>query len=382
MSSVLPIDTQRYRSGPYILEVTSRASPLSQWSDRPVVRQLRFNLWQEQQQLVTGNQQQLMTVGEAVETYVQTHLTHQWWPQRHRLELLETTVELSTLQLFDLAEVLNAYGQRQIVLPTAVRRRRPRWWTGSAAASVIVAVGVTAAYIHYRPTAFDQVSTSQAPEAVFDEAELSEAAPETQSKPTESLFGDQADEPEEAFVEDAQPEQELAQQPLDLEEFQAEDSSAMPTDDMGSAVAPDDAPSSEESESPRTAPAEVAPAPASEPIIVTEAPAAEFEDEDLAVAGSPELSSRIAQDMDSASLAVLDAIASQLAPYQPIDVDYPVVYQVQIAADGQFLSLDPISEGAPTLEVPDVTINPSPGQALRAEVTYTGSARPTVIELP
>ncbi|MEO0868121.1 MAG: hypothetical protein AAFY17_06660 [Cyanobacteria bacterium J06642_11] len=142
MSSVLPIDTQRYESGDYTLEVTAQPSPLSQWSDRPVVRKLRFNLWAEQpqrQHLATGDQHQLVTLSSTIETYVQNHLTQAAWPSTHRLTLLGQDIELSTLQLFNLAEVLNAQGQQQIVLP-AVAKRRPRrlWWTGSAAASLLV----------------------------------------------------------------------------------------------------------------------------------------------------------------------------------------------------------------------------------------------------
>ena len=397
MSSVLPIDTQRYRSGAYILEVTSHASPLSQWSDRPVVRQLRFSLWLEQQRLATGNQHQLMAMSEAVETYVQTHLTQQAWPQRHRLKLLKTTVELSTLQLFDLAELLNAYGQRQITLPAAPRRRRrPHWWTGSAAASLVVAIGITAAYIHYRPAAYNQMATSQAPEAVFDdEADLLEASPEAESAPAGSLFEQQADEPAANTIEESQPEaeQELAQQQLDLESIQPADGgqgNIAPGDETFSAALPEEAlapaevPEKNSQGAAETVltPAPSPAAPSEPPATIAEAPTVQAEFENDFAIGEPELGARTTQDIVPGNMAVLSAIATQLAPYQPTDIAYPAVYQAQIAADGQLLSLDPISERAPTLDVPAVTITPSPGQALRVEVTYTGSPRPTVRELP
>ncbi|MGD1948640.1 MAG: hypothetical protein ACFB14_03225 [Leptolyngbyaceae cyanobacterium] len=393
MSSVLPIDTQRYQSGPYILEVTSYVSPLSQWSDRPVVRQLRFSLWLEQQKLLTGNQHQLVTISEAVETYVQTHLTRQWWPQRHRLELLEATVDLSTLQLFDLAEVLNAYGQRQITLPALTRRRRPRWWTGSAVASLLVAVGVTTAYLHYRPTAFNQVATSQAPEAVFDEADLSEASPEAGSAPAGSLFEAQDDELVEDTIDEIQPEanQELAQQPLELDEIQPGNrQNVAPADEPLSETTPDEIPPSADSseqnfqDTIESVLAEPAPAPEAtaprEPARIAEAPTlqAEFEE---GSSGS-ESNSRMAQDTVPENVTVLAAIATQLAPYQPTGIDYPAVYHAQIAADGQLLSVEPISENAPALEIPAITIASPPGEALQVEVTYTGSSRPTVRELP
>ncbi|MEM1242550.1 MAG: DUF4335 domain-containing protein, partial [Cyanobacteria bacterium P01_H01_bin.26] len=183
MSPVLPIDTQRYQSGSCTLEVTAHRSSLSQWSDRPVVRRLRFSLWLEQpnrQRLAAGDQTQLVTLRQAVESYVQTHLTQQAWPQTHGLKLLDQELEFSTLQLFDLAEVLSASERGQITLPVT-GRRRTHWWTGSAAASLLVAVGVTTAYLYYRPTA--ELATTQAPEAVFEEDEIPptgfETAPET-----------------------------------------------------------------------------------------------------------------------------------------------------------------------------------------------------------
>ncbi|MEO1181772.1 MAG: hypothetical protein AAFX51_13180 [Cyanobacteria bacterium J06636_28] len=193
MSSVLPINTQRYESGDYTLEVTVHPSALSQWSDRPVVRQLRFNLWTNQptrQRLVTGDQQQLLTLSNTVEAYVQRHLTYAAWPRTHRLQLLNQAVDLSTLQLFGLAEVLSAYGQRQITLPTApkVKRRRSRWWVGSAVASLLVSVGVATVYWQERPVVNDVV-TSQAPEAIFED-DVAATAPSTAPIPEASKAPD------------------------------------------------------------------------------------------------------------------------------------------------------------------------------------------------
>ena len=183
MSSVLPIHTQHYESGDYTLEVTAHPSPLSQWSDRPVVRQLRFNLWVEQpqrQRLATGDQHQLVTLSDAVETYVQNHLTREAWSSTHRLQLLDQDIELSTLQLFNLAEVLNACGQQQITLPAAPAKQRPRrrWWTGSAVASLLATVGIATAYLQYRPAAFNQAETAQSPEIAFESDLESTTAPD------------------------------------------------------------------------------------------------------------------------------------------------------------------------------------------------------------
>ena len=75
------------------------------------------------------------------------------------------------------------------------------------------------------------------------------------------------------------------------------------------------------------------------------------------------------------------AIAADLAPYQPTDTDYPLVYHLQIAADGTILALEAVSTNAPTLDIPPQTLSISPGRPLRIELTYTGTTPPRVVEL-
>ncbi|MGD1856889.1 MAG: hypothetical protein ACFB2W_21855 [Leptolyngbyaceae cyanobacterium] len=403
MSSVLPIDTQRYQSGDYILEVTAHRSALSQWSDRPVVRQLRFSLWLEQQRLATGDQLQLVTIGDTIESYVQRHLSLQAWPQTHRLKLLDQAVELSTLQLFDLAEVLNSYGQRHITLPTAPARRRRRWWTGSAVASLLVAVGVTTVYLQYRPEAFNQVETSQAPSAVFEDdvaapeveqeilTEDRDAAPSAQpSAPVPEVSGEGA-------APDIRPETRSESQ---LSPSSPTPEASSPAPETARSVPPsadltEPGAAAPRSEAPTEAPTAQDIAPSDEAPIentrLSEAPpapaasapeAAELAETDMSTADSAEAekfetAARVGQPETDCS-EMLAAIATQLAPYQPTEVSYPLVYHLQLAPNGTITAVEPI-DNAPALELPDQIA--APGRSLQIELIYTGNEQPTVREL-
>ncbi len=427
MSPVLPIDTQRYQSGDYTLEVTARPSPLSQWSARPVVRQLRFNLWSEQperQRLAAGDQHQLVTLSDAVETYVQRHLTQQAWPQTHRLTLLEQEIEFSTLQLFNLAEVLSAYGQGQITLPafprqSQLRRRRPRWRTGSAAASLLVAVGVTTAYLYYRPAVFNEVATTQAPADVLEDkvvvlpeantpsegGSAAPSAPSLERAPAEDR--DVSGSPERKASED------LAQQPLESTELDSVRAIPVPTESQSAASTNTessfDVPAAEaldpeeimpEAERlelngamPEIAKIPESPEPAAAPrepmatVAVGESEQAERLGEaagggmaDTAAGGDLQRS-RIATEETASGFGVLDAIATQLAPYQPTEANYPLMYHLQIASNGTIIAIEPIGENVPAIMVSNEVINPAPGRSLKVEVIYTGDNRPVVNEL-
>ncbi|MEO0396593.1 MAG: hypothetical protein AAF243_11490 [Cyanobacteria bacterium P01_A01_bin.137] len=423
MSSVLPINTQRYESGDYTLEVTAHPSALSQWSDRPVVRQLRFSLWTNQptrQRLAAGDQQQLLTLSETVEAYVQRHLTHAAWPHTHRLQLLDQAVDLSTLQLFGLAEVFNAYGQRQITLPAASKRRRSRWWAGSVAASLLVSVGVATVYLRERPVL--NAVTSQAPEAVLEDevavtppsvrAPATVPIPETNEAPdpvpaapaASSDVADGIDDDGPAFKAS----RELAQRP-NVPEF--EDSAGASGADSVEPQGPDEelAPSLDVAEAlerpPETlsadrfeqaaAPEAVAEAPVEPPpaaSVMAPAPETAIRPEEETLDSSTDLgfsdlepgmarSSRPEDALLTTGVdgAILNAIATHFAPYQPSDVPYPLVYRLQIGSDGTILELAPITENAPTIQAEALT--PPPGRLLQLELTYTGAGLPTVREL-
>ncbi|MBT9316369.1 DUF4335 domain-containing protein [Leptothoe spongobia] len=460
MSTVLPINTQRYESGDYTLEVTAHPSALSQWSDRTVVRQLRFSLWSEQptrKRLATGDQLHLVALSDTVESYVQRHLTQQAWPQTHKLKLLDQDINLSTLQLFDLAEVLNAYGQRQIILPkapVAKRRWRSRWWTSSAVASLLVAVGVTTAYLQYRPAAFNQTETAQVPKAVFEDevgsaiapnAAAPNAAPEASSAPAaEDLdaLTAQGELPKSKTPREIDESLELRvrrdrgpagnnhrlaagqspsrQQETESEAFNNEVAPAAPQPQSESLAADSEEASDEGSSSlstadpfsvehselagapavPESAPQPPAPtAPTSDITVLSEAPQesvtapAELEsleaDDTFADAAAADASghgqrgapARIGQLDNETHRETLDAIATQLAPYQPTGVTYPLVYHLQIAPDGKITAIEPISENAPAIAPSNQVVTPAPGRSLRVELIYTGTSRPLVNEL-
>jgi hypothetical protein len=72
---------RRYTPPTCTLEITAKGSPLSQWSDRPVLRQLQFQLSFDdpklpidQQVKLQGDRAQLESLSEAVGSYVQTFL--------------------------------------------------------------------------------------------------------------------------------------------------------------------------------------------------------------------------------------------------------------------------------------------------------------------
>ncbi|MEA5466576.1 DUF4335 domain-containing protein [Leptothoe sp. PORK10 BA2] len=415
MSPVLPIDTQRYSSGDYTLEVTAHQSALSQWSDRPVVRQLRFSLWSGQQRLITGDQQHLVVVSDAVEAYVQTHLTHQAWPQNHRLEILDQQLELTTLQLFDLAEVLSAYGQHQITLPRAAKAlakaKTQRPWVSSAAASLLVAVGVTTAvYLRDRPAGLNDFVTSQSPQSTELE-EGGAAAPQTAPSPEASSdasperletrpgtgpssteLGRTADEPSLKINQD------LARQ-QNAPQTEATDIAPTASKPLDEDVAGFELDSGPEDAMPEIASAEApaAPSPAASVIAPTAEtaiqPEANLESGDTADAardpgsGSGDLAASAARQSgpqedggaNGVGRAMLDAIATQLAPYQPTGSPYPLVYHLQIAPNGRIMAIERISENAPAIA--PAAISPAPGRPLRVEVIYTGANRPVVNEL-
>ncbi|MEM8809818.1 MAG: DUF4335 domain-containing protein [Cyanobacteria bacterium P01_G01_bin.38] len=185
MTSASRLTTQHYTANGCTLEITAAESPLSRWSDRSLLKHIRFKLWlhppdttlhglerhesaaTESHLIAQGNQPQLETLSQTVQTYVQTHLGHgeldpnpltaSHWPlgQKHQLAG-SLPLSLSTLELFDVAEALQQYEQSNINLPAlsdaaprriSSARRRPRstWlWGGSVAAAMLLAVGVTA----------------------------------------------------------------------------------------------------------------------------------------------------------------------------------------------------------------------------------------------
>ncbi|MEO1591995.1 MAG: DUF4335 domain-containing protein [Cyanobacteria bacterium J06632_22] len=166
MTSARQLTTQRFSANACTLEVTASPSALSRWSQQPLLKQARFQLWLQAgtspRLLAVGDQSQLIALSEQVQTYLYQHIGQ---PPRstppltqHQLTLLESPQTLSTLELFDLAETLDQYEQSCPALPaltptvaaphrqhrTQNRRRQRLLWTGSAAAGLVVALSVTA----------------------------------------------------------------------------------------------------------------------------------------------------------------------------------------------------------------------------------------------
>lgn len=207
-SSVL----RRYTPPTCTLEVAAIGSALSRWTDRAVLKNLRFELsfddptiTSDQQMTIRGDRNQLEALCEAVSGYVQTillqpvetlsqkepvdrlgasHLAeennsagrlHQagitLQPQgrlKHELHLgtlaseEAAVIPLTTLQLFDLANALDEYHAEALNLPSLGRSRwlkvAPTNWLQVAAAAVLV-VGVSLPVVKF-------VKDLSAPQAV------------------------------------------------------------------------------------------------------------------------------------------------------------------------------------------------------------------------
>jgi len=197
-SSVL----RRYTPPTCTLEVAAIGSALSRWTERAVLKNLRFELSfddptliSDQQTTIRGDRNQLEALWEAVSGYVQTILLqpvaalsqseapHQlggsrlaeendWAGHRHEAGInlqpkgklkhelhlgtlaseATAVIPLTTLQLFDLANALDAYHAEALTLPNL---GRPRWlkavpagWMQVAAAAVLV-VGVSVPVVKF-----------------------------------------------------------------------------------------------------------------------------------------------------------------------------------------------------------------------------------------
>jgi hypothetical protein len=192
-SSVL----RRYTPPTCTLEVAAIGSALSRWTDRAVLKNLRFELSfddptqnSDQQVTIRGDRNQLEALWDAVSGYVQSllmqsesrleprdHLSNgveapdsisplhdagiklqpKGWLS-HELHLGNlanadsAVIPLTTLQLFDLANALDEYHSEALTLPSL---GRPRWikavpngWVKTAAAAVVV-LGVSVPVVKF-----------------------------------------------------------------------------------------------------------------------------------------------------------------------------------------------------------------------------------------
>ncbi|MBE9136975.1 DUF4335 domain-containing protein [Nodosilinea sp. LEGE 07088] len=185
MAAIASVTTYEYAAGTCALRLVGQLSPLSQITGRPVLARSRFYLQVYQADVdagtfgaapnpalnfeVSGREPQFSALTELVQGYIQGHLNanalgasgtisygestlHPVGLTRHRLTLAGATAaaqitELSTLQLSDLAEVLDQAEENLQILPEqaspkAARPTRPRLplWIGSVAAVGIAAI--------------------------------------------------------------------------------------------------------------------------------------------------------------------------------------------------------------------------------------------------
>ncbi|MBV5260209.1 DUF4335 domain-containing protein [Synechococcus moorigangaii CMS01] len=194
VSMLSPTLIRRYTPPTCSLEVTAKTSALSQWTGKPLIKELNFalsfddpRLGPERRVVITGDRQQLETLANVVNDYVQgflQNLNPDWelrppvvtiggdrpgapggspvatfsQPQLMTQGLLSHVLHLGRLatpesgpslqlnitQLHDLAEALETYSADMVALPglTASHQRRTMIRWGTIAASLLLAVGV------------------------------------------------------------------------------------------------------------------------------------------------------------------------------------------------------------------------------------------------
>jgi len=135
----------RYELPTCLLEVWGDRSALSEWTDRPVVMNLKWRLRIAEKSL-KGNQVQLETLIDSIEDYVKDLLAKDQTPKStHALKLPQLTgLNLTTLQLFDLCTSLELCTNEIAILPSLeleVKRITPAWL--KIAAVLVATVGVT-----------------------------------------------------------------------------------------------------------------------------------------------------------------------------------------------------------------------------------------------
>lgn len=183
MAAIASVTSYEYAAGTCTLRLVGELSPLSQVTGQPVLARSRFHLQvqggdpsREARTLasramvleISGREPQFSALADLVQTYIQKHLSADALAAggavsrgenllqpvgltRHRLTLAAPpepprVVELSTLQLSDLADALEQADGNLQILPDAAmpraRRVRPRLplWLGSVAAVGIAAL--------------------------------------------------------------------------------------------------------------------------------------------------------------------------------------------------------------------------------------------------
>ena len=181
MVMTAPATTYRYQAGTCSLQLTGEPSALSRVSDRPLLRRSRFRLeiWLEQGEadplvVLRGESGQLLSLQAQVQGYLQRHrqgsILGRWsvaLPSPTLLSRQPRTLQLSTLQLADLSEVLEQMDRGVVLLSAEIlpQRRFPALALslGTAAAGLVAAVVGSQGLLQSPPPLTDSLVRSPVP---------------------------------------------------------------------------------------------------------------------------------------------------------------------------------------------------------------------------
>ncbi|MEM8831898.1 MAG: DUF4335 domain-containing protein [Cyanobacteria bacterium P01_G01_bin.19] len=200
------------------LEIKGKKSPLSRWTNQPVLKKIRFKLSFDdprlpsyKQVLLTGDRDKLEALKTSVDNYVQDLLHNSFAPNRaenqsanidrnlpyltpkgltkHELffgnlshDSRENKTTLSTVQLFDLVAALEGYSSQISALPElqqdSSKKNPTRLWGGIAAAAL---AGVGIAAILLNSTTPQNIASSPQTESSSDTSQFDEVIPPSAS---------------------------------------------------------------------------------------------------------------------------------------------------------------------------------------------------------
>jgi hypothetical protein len=180
MNSQSTTQIQRYQQPTCLLEVWADHAGISQWSDRPIARNLRYRL-KIGDRTLKGNQQQLTSTIDTVISYVDQLLANAnaGYQLSHHLEIpRQKQLNISTLQLFDLVANLEQCTNELTLLPSLeleVKRITPNWL--KVAAVLVAAIGISLGTVRLITPQIAQRSPTEV---------ASSSAPESESKSSNS----------------------------------------------------------------------------------------------------------------------------------------------------------------------------------------------------
>ncbi|MEO1068599.1 MAG: DUF4335 domain-containing protein [Cyanobacteria bacterium J06638_6] len=437
MAAIASVTTYEYAAGTCTLRLVGQLSPLSQVTGRPVLARSRFHLQVYQVDAnpvaseaapnpvvgfeASGREPQFSALTELVQGYVQRHLNAEALGgrgtishgestlqpvglTRHRLTLAVAPVaqiaELSTLQLSDLADVLEqAEGNIQIlpdqVNPRSVRPTRPRLllWIGSVAAVGIAAIlgnqflatapsPVVLSPQESQPTT---ESTPQAPSSnrevpIADPAPAADTLPGDESTATAPLATDaEPPAPAEPPSVTPQPARDPAQQrspsaPPEPAAAPQQPTASQPSPPTVPAVPSQSDQASEQSgQSAPNQPSELSTAPDSPEAFRTEPPPPTRAEAEADIAASS------VEPPGADWVGVLtNALEQQWQP--PANLTAILRYRLSLEPDGTVTSLEPLDEvsaiyqNAPTLPQPNTGVSgAASGEAIAVDVQFLPS---------